>query len=161
MMYAIVFRDAFIPHNLQRSTSYALHSLGTIVSRRLYWHGNSPLDFSDLTMTSFTNYFIFSAQFYMIWFIPYSTMVFLYSGYSMTLCREIYKLGDKEEIPIYIKTKYLFHHLWQSLLSICLGIVLMHSNILDNMVCFIQVFGGILHGGLWYNKFHNKLNKSD
>lgn len=159
MLYAITFKDAFIPHNLPRSTSYALHSLGTFISRRLYWYGNDTLQLSDLTLGSFTGYAFSGLKFYLMWFIPYAVIVLTYNGYSMTLCREIFRLGKDEKIPLEIKLQYLFGHFTKIMISICIGVILMHCNFLDNIACSVQLLGGILYGAMWYeNKLQSPKN---
>lgn len=155
LLYAIVSADAFIPHDLYRTTSFALHTFGTIVSRRLYWWGTSYA--GALTVSSFMHYFKASSLIYLCWFIPYSIYVITYNGKELTMIRYILKLKRDDSISINTRILYLFKHMTLTALTISFGILLMHYNTLDNIMCSIQVLSGIIQGSYYYYSNGKKL----
>lgn len=149
MLYAITSGDGFIPHDLSRTTSFAIHAFGTVVSRRLYWHGNETLllSLSDLFPNSFVYYLKSSFLIYLVWFLPYSCYVFWYKGKSLTMLRYTMKT---EEVYITTKIRYLVWHLFNSMFSVSFGILCMHSFAIDSLMVSLQIFNGFLQGGYYY-----------
>ena len=151
LLYAIVSGDAFIPHDLSKTTSFALHSFGTIVSRRLYWNGVNTLSLSVLTLESYSYYLKICMSIYFIWFIPYSCYVFWYKGKSLTMIKYTLKLKEEDYVSFLTKIIYLLKHMIVTAISISLGIILMHCNLLDNIMCGLQLCSGIVQGSYYYS----------
>jgi hypothetical protein len=150
LLYAIFSGDAFIPHDLSKTTSFALHSFGTIVTRHLYWNNPEILSFNDFTFSSYLHYLKLCAGIYLIWFIPYSSYVFYYRGKSLTMIKYTLKLKEEDNLSTRIKISYLLKHMIVTMYSISFGVLLMHSYFLDNFMCGIQLCCGIIQGSYYY-----------
>jgi hypothetical protein len=152
LSYAIFSGDAFVPNDLPRTTSFAIHALGTVISRRLYWSGDAKLwlDMNDLISGSFVYYFAVSFLIYLIWFVPYSCYVFWYKGESLTMLRYTLKLHVSEEVSKSTKLRYLFGHMFGTMFSIVLGVILMHNWLLDDIFVGAQILSGFVQGAYYY-----------
>lgn len=160
LIYSITSCDAFIPHSLYRTTSFIIHTFGTVVSRRLYWDGlgetlNMDFKTTDEFYASFYSHFIKCFMVYLVWFIPYALYVFSYSGSSITMLRYILKTEDN--VSTYNKLKYLINHLLGTMIGVSLGIVLMHNWKLDYVCVILQIMCGFLQGGYYYYSDGKKL----
>jgi hypothetical protein len=151
LLYAIVSGDAFIPHDLSKTTSFALHTFGTIITRRLYWNGSNALSLDNLTPDSYTYYLKICMGIYFVWFLPYSCYVFWYKGKSLTMIKYTLKLKEDDYVSFITKIIYLLKHMIVTACSISLGIVLMHCNLLDNIMCGVQILSGIIQGSYYYS----------
>ena len=58
LLFSIVSGDAFIPHDLPRTTTFALHIFGTLITRKIYSNSNYVLTMDDLTWDAFQFYFV-------------------------------------------------------------------------------------------------------
>ena len=150
LMYAIFSGDAFIPHDLPKTTSFALHSFGTAVTRHLYRNGNEILSLNDLTIESFLHYLKICTGIYFLWFVPYSCYVFWYKGKSLTMIKYSLKLKENDNVTFMTKVSYLFKHMMLTISSISIGIILMYWYELDNFMCGMQVCCGIIQGSYYY-----------
>lgn len=151
LLYAIVSGDAFIPHDLSKTTSFALHSFGTIVTRRLYWNGSNTLSLDNLSLDSYYYYLSICMVIYFLWFIPYSCYVFCYRGKSLTMIKYTLKLKEEDYVSLITKIIYLLIHMIVTSGAISVGIILMHSNTLDNIMCGVQLASGIVQGSYYYS----------
>ena len=150
LFYAIFSGDAFIPHDLPKTTSFALHSFGTIVTRHLYWNGSEILTLNNLTIDSYLHYLKICSGIYFLWFIPYSCYVFWYKGKSLTMIKYTLKLKEDDKVTFIIKISYLFKHMILTIFAISIGIILMHWYELDNFMCGMQLCSGIIQGSYYY-----------
>jgi len=150
LMYAVFSGDAFIPHDLSKTTSFALHSFGTIVTRHLYWNGAEILSLDNLTLDSYLHYLKICAGIYFLWFVPYSCYVFWYKGKSLTMIKYTLKLKEDDTVTFMIKVSYLFKHMILTMFAISVGVVLMHWHVLDNLMCGMQLCSGIIQGSYYY-----------
>jgi hypothetical protein len=152
LIYAVFSGDAFIPHSMPRSTSFALHTFGTVVSRRLLWTGDSSmlLNFDDLFAGTYWTYLQTSIIIYLGWFIPYTCYVFWYNGTSMTMLKYAQKLDIKDQVSTGAKVIYLVKHMILTIIAVSIGIILMHNWILDYIVVAIQIISGFVQGGYYY-----------
>lgn len=159
LLYAIFSGDAFVPHNLPRSTSFALHTFGTVVSRKILWSGDPSLLLSldDLYAGSYWIYIKGCAITYLLWFVPYSIYVFWYKGTSMTMIKYTKKLNIDNDVSNYEKNIYLLKHAILTFISVSFGIVLMHCRILDNIMVGLQIISGLVQGGYYYYSDGKKL----
>lgn len=157
LLYAIASGDAFIPHELSKTTSFALHSFGTIVTRKLYWNGLKVLSFNELSLDSYSYYLKICIGIYFIWFIPYSSYVFWYKGKSLTMIKYTLKLNEDDHVSVITKIIYLLKHMIVTIMAISIGIILMHCNFLDNIMCALQVCSGIIQGSYYYYSGGKKL----
>ena len=48
IFYSLFFKDKFMPTDLSKTTSFALHTFGTIVTNRVYWKSNFALSIQNL-----------------------------------------------------------------------------------------------------------------
>ena len=151
LLYAIVSGDAFIPHDLSKTTSFALHSFGTIITRRLYWNGQSNLSLIDLSLDSYFHYLKICMGIYFLWFIPYACYVFMYRGKSLTMIKYTLKLKEEDNVCFRIKLTYLLKHVILTMCSISIGIIMMHWKNLDNIMCGVQICSGIIQGSYYYS----------
>lgn len=160
MMYSIFAGDAFVPHDLSKTTSFAVHTFGTVVSRRLYWTSGATniLSYDDLTYDSFTHYLLWGAIMYLCWILPYSFYLLSYKGTSLTMIRYTLKIKESESISTFRKLKYLFSHIVSTFCTLSLGIVLMHIWQLDYIMVFIQLLSGLIQGGWHYYSQGHRLN---
>ena len=150
LLYAIFTGDAFIPHDLSKTTSFALHSFGTIITRHLYWNGNHFLSLNDFTLDSYFHSLKLCVGIYFLWCIPYSFYVFSYRGKSLTMIKYTLKLKENDDVSFTTKISYLFKHMILTILAISIGIVLMHWYELDNLMCGLQLCCGIIQGSSYY-----------
>ena len=140
LLYAIASGDAFIPHDLSKTTSFALHTFGTIVTRRLYWNGLDNLSSNDLSFYSYYAYLKICMGIY-----------FAYKGKSLTMIKYILKLKDEENVRSITKITYLLKHMILTICSISFGIGLMHWKTIDNIMCTLQLCSGIVQGSYYYS----------
>lgn len=160
MVYSIVAGDAFVPHDLSKTTSFAIHSFGTVISRRLYWSSadNIVLTFNDLTFDTFTHYLQYCVAMYLCWMIPYFWYLLKYKGKSLTMIRHTLKLKDQDHISTFKKAKYLFSHALSTILTLMFGIVLMHVWQLDYAMVCVQLLSGLIQGSWYYYSCGHRLN---
>jgi hypothetical protein len=156
LLYAIFSGDAFIPHDLSKTTSFALHSFGTIVTRHLYWKSDKILTLNDLTTDTFIHYLKICIGIYLMWFLPYSCYVFCYKGKSLTMIKYTLKLKEEDSVKFIVKVSYLLKHMTMTIFSISIGILLMHWYQLDNFMCGMQILSGIIQGSYYY-RYSKKL----
>lgn len=159
MTYSLVYGDSIVPHNLEKTTSYAIHSIGSIISRRLYWNGDPSLwlTINDLTFSSFLKHFSTSMIVYMIWALPYYFYLFSYNGNLMTMGKYVYRLNPEDQLTLYLKIKYAFLHISFASLTLMIGILSMHCWQFNYFTVGCQILSGFLHGG-WYYYTGHKLN---
>jgi hypothetical protein len=150
LLYAIMSGDAFIPHDLPKTTSFALHSFGTIVTRHLYHNQDSLLTLNELTTGAFIHYLTICVGIYFIWFLPYSCYVFWYKGKSLTMIKYTLKLKEDDSVTFLTKVSYLLRHMILTTISISIGIFLMHTEQMDNFMCVMQLCSGIIQGSYYY-----------
>lgn len=151
--YALIFGDALIFHDWDRTTSYAIHVLGGVFTRRLYWNGeNSQLyNLSDLTLTSFLNHFLIAFGLYMCWLVPYSLFfLFPFNGNGATMARYVNRIKDNEPISLWFKIKYVRDHAFFVNLAIIVGIFSMYCWQFNYFVVFCEIMSGIANGGWLY-----------
>lgn len=155
--YSLFFGDALILHDLDKTTSLAVHCFGAIITRRLYWHGDEKLtlEFSDLTLESFKQKMLISFLCYSIWAFLYSVFfLFPYNGQGLTMVRYVARLEKYEKIPNFTKIKYIFYHMIYSFCALIIGNLSMYIWQLDYLLITIQIISGIGHGGWYYYKEH-------
>lgn len=148
--YSLTFKDKFITTDIPKTTSFALHTFGTIVSKRVYWNSNFALDIQKLNINSYFAYIKPVMLLYFTWLIPYSIYLFFYKGNKMTSIKYYAKLKDDEHPKNITKFNYLLIHLLLVFLTTSLGILLMHHETLDNFMCSMQILSGIYNGNLIY-----------
>lgn len=159
LVFAITSADAFIPHDISRTISFAVHTFGTVIFRKIYWNSDPSrmLNFYDLKSWSFKYYMQTSIALYLVWFIPYSIYLFSYNGNSLTMLRWTLKLKPDETITLKTKLKYLFGHMTSTTISLVLGIILMHFYWLDCFAVGMQILSGLVQGGYYYYSGGKKL----
>jgi hypothetical protein len=167
-IFCIYNGDAFIPHSLTKTITFAIHAFGTVVSRRFYFDSiclpeimlnkfNKSLCqeyYLPLTWNLFKFYFLRCMVVYLIWLIPYSFYVFTYKGNSFTLLKYILEIKDNNPITLFSKVKYLFYHILFTTLTLSLGIFAMQIPILDHILVTIQIICGFLQGSYFYYTGH-------
>jgi hypothetical protein len=146
LFYAIFSGDAFVPNDLTKTTSFALHSFGTIISRHIYWNGNNTYNLDDFNMYSYFYYIKTCMSIYLMWFIPYSFYVLWYKGKSLTMIKYTLKLKLDEEVKLFTKISYLIKHLIITLIIINMGIVSLYCYELNIFICALQLISGIIQG---------------
>lgn len=161
LVFAVVSGDAFIPHNLPRTTSFAIHTVGTVISRRLYWHTVDIANENVFDIEVFQTCFSRSFLLYLCWFLPYSCYVFMYNGKSTTMLKNTLKLNRDRVVSNFTKVKYLFGHMFATIVALSLGTILMNSHLLDNIFVCFQIFSGIVQGAYYYYAGGKKLKWFD
>jgi len=155
MMFSIFSADAAIPHELPRTTSYAIHSFCSIVSRRLYWTYNSEM---NLTFESFQYYWMRSFVVYLGWMLPYLLYLFMYNGKRLTIIRDTYHMPPTTYISNWFKLRYIFLHMLSVMIGLCIGVVALHSWSLSWTIVGVQLFSGLIQGGYYYYSDGHRLN---
>lgn len=151
--YALVFGDALLPHDWDRTTSYAIHVLGAIFTRRLYWNGdpNQIYSIEDLNVNKFIHHMLVSFVIYLCWAIPYSVFyLFPFNGNGYTMARYVNKLKNTDELSFYLKIRYIRDHMFFVNLGIIIGILSMYCWQFNYFVIFCEIMSGILNGGWLY-----------
>lgn len=156
LLFCILFRDAFIPHSLPRTISFAIHTFGTIITRKIYWSESSDLWLNEITWESYIYFLTRSMAIYMIWFIPYAIYILTYSGKKITMITYRLRLSN-EKIDKNTRILYLLAHLVGILIALSMGIFLMHNWILNYIAIIIQLLSGLVNGGLYYYNTAKKL----
>lgn len=134
LIYSIKLRDAFVPHDPIRTTTFAIHSLSSVVLYRLYWWDENiiPVTIANLTLNLFTERIKFVCITCFLSLIPHT--VYLY--------REPYSLWNK------IKSSSAL--LFSTAMMLGFGMMMMYSFILATIVVVIQVLSGLYCGGRYY-----------
>lgn len=153
MMFSIFSADAVIPHDLPRTTSYAIHSFCSIVSRRLYWTANSEMHFE-----SFEYYWIRSFIVYLGWMLPYMVYLFMYNGKRTTMIRDTYHISETTHISKWFKMRYIFLHMLSVMIGLCVGVMALRSWSLSWAIVGVQLFSGLIQGGYYYYSDGHRLN---
>lgn len=160
MAYSLVYGDAIILHDLDKTTSYAVHTFGSVVTRRLYWNGDSTqtLSLADMTLSSFFGYFKTSYLLYLGWAIPYAMFyLFPFDGEGITMARYVYRLGPKDILTLEQKIKYITGHMFFVGLTLAVGVFSMYYWQFNYFMVFSQIVSGIINGG-WHYYTGKKFN---
>lgn len=98
--YTLGFGDAAIFNNLAKSTTFALHSGGGIVTRRLYWNGDPNLivGFADLTLNSFKTRLIDCIKLYFLWAFPYYIWLFSTNWKLTNMAKDIFGVKPEDDL---------------------------------------------------------------
>jgi hypothetical protein len=158
LLYSLVLKDKFNLTNLSETTSFALHSFGTIITYKIYWNN---LETTILTLDTYFAYIKKCSFIYLSWFVIYSIYLFYYSGYSLTSLKYFAKLKENEKPNVINKLSYLVVHLILIFISTSFGIVLMHNYKLDKLFCFLQLIISLINGNINYNKKMTEAIKYD
>lgn len=155
--YSLFYGDALIVHDLDKTTSLAIHSFGAIITRRLYWQGdqNVLLTLNDLTIESFYKKMVISMAIYFLWAIPYCAFyLFPFDGEGYSMVRYVARLKKDEPVSFTAKCKYIFWHMIYVSAALVVGNLSMFCWQLDYLLVITQVMSGIIHGGWHYYKDH-------
>lgn len=146
--YTLIYGDAIVFNDLAKSTTFALHSGGGIVTRKLYWNGNPNLivTLTDLTFDSFKLRLFDCLQLYLIWAIPYYIWLFSTNSKRMNMVR--YSFGIKAEDDVLLKQKiqYCLMHFVGVTVTLSIGIISMHFKYLNYAIVACQVISGFAQG---------------
>lgn len=151
--YALIFGDALLPHDWDRTTSYAIHVLGAIFTRRLYWNGNPAIIYtlSDLTFYNFLHNIQMSFIIYLCWMIPYSLFFLIpYNGKKYTMAKYVNRLKNTDDLTPIQKFRYIRDHMLFANLGIVIGIISMYCWQFNYAIVFCEIMSGILNGGWLY-----------
>ena len=160
----MAYGDALIVHDLDKTTSLAIHAFGAIITRRLYWNSNqcNTLSIDDLTVESFLNAMLISFVCYLCWAIPYCVLYLCpYNGNKQTMIKYIEKLNKNDVVPFKLKIKYMCGHVMLVMIALIIGNLTMYCWQIDYFLIFAQILSGIIHGGWYYYKEHKfKFNEA-
>lgn len=156
--YSLFMKDKFIFDDLSSTTSFALHSFGTIITKKIYWNNINTLSFSELTLKSYLYYLKLSTLIYLTWLMPYCIYAFLYNGNSITSIKHCNRLKSNEHPSLLHKIYYVLVHMLLVFISVSIGIIMMHSYLLDNIFCSIQVLTSLIRGNYTFN-MRNKVKE--
>lgn len=151
--YALVFGDALLPHDWDRTTSYSIHVLGAVFTRRLYWNGDQSQTYSlsDLTFNAFLQHMLILFGLYMLWAVPYTLFyLFPFNGKGHTMARYVNRMKDTDELSFETKIKYIRDHAFFVNLAIVFGIFSMYCWQFNYFVVFCEIMSGILNGAWLY-----------
>lgn len=155
--YSLIFGDALILHDLDKTTSLAIHSFGAIITRRLYWQGDQSLILSleDLTLESFGQQMLVSIGCYLLWVIPYCIFyLFPFNGSGHTMIRYTTRLDENGIVTTIMKAKYIVLHMLLVVLALLMGNLAMYIWQFDYVLIISQIICGVIHGGWHYYKEH-------
>lgn len=155
--YSLVYNDALIMHDLDRTTSLAIHAFGAIVTRRLYWQGDLRIvqSFSDLTISLFFRKMLISMCCYFLWAIPYCTLyLFPFNCEGNTMIRYVGRLNKDDIVTKSMKIQYIFWHMVYVFIALVVGNLTIYCWQLDYALIIAQIMSGIIHGGWYYYKDH-------
>ena len=155
--YSLYYCDALILHDLDKTTSLAIHSFGAIITRRLYWQGDPSLilKLGDLTFNTFLNKMLTSFVCYLFWAVPYCIFyLFPFNGNGYTMIRYVARVDNNVVVDAQSKIKYIFCHMLCCLTALVFGNLSMFCWQLDYAIIVAQIMSGIIHGGWYYYKDH-------
>jgi hypothetical protein len=153
--YALLYGDAIILHNWDKTTSYAIHVLGGVFTRRLYWNGDQLYvnSLSDLTLGAFFGHLKMSFLLYLVWAIPYTFFYLLpFNGNVMTMAKYVYRKSATDKLTLEEKLKYIGYHMIFCNLTLIVGIFSIYCWQFNYFVVGCEIFSGILNGGWHYYK---------
>ena len=158
MVYSLIYGDAFIPHDLAKTTSYSIHTFGSVITRRLYWNGDSKLwlSWNDLP-NNFYHYLYWCLILYLTWLIPYCIYLYMYDGNMTTMIKYVYRLNKDDIISSKQKIQYICGHMFFIIISLIIGIISMHCWQMNYFIVACQIISGFIHGGCYYYTGH-KMN---
>lgn len=147
-LYTLVYGDALNFSDLAKSTTFALHSGGGIVTRRLYWNGNQSLilSLSDLTYESFKNRFVNCLKLYFMWAIPYYIWLFFTNWKLINMAKYTFGIAPENDVHFLLKIKYCALHFFAISLALCIGILSMHVKYLNYFIVTCQIVSGFAQG---------------
>lgn len=150
MCYSLIYGDALIFNNLAKTTTYAIHSTGSIVTRRLYWNGdNTTFSLDDLTYDSFLLTLKQCMIVYFCWAIPYYIWLFLYNGNMITMVRYMHRVNLEDNVTIYMKVKYIVLHFFGITASLLIGIFSMYCWQFNYLMVGCQIVSGFVQGATY------------
>ena len=160
MAYALVYGDAIVLHDLDRTTSYAIHTFGAIFTRRFYW--NNPeenyLTLENLTLTGFGSNILISVQLYLCWAVPYTLLYLIpYNGTSPTMLKYVARMKNDDVPSLFQKMMYISSHFLFITIALIIGNFSMYCWQFNYFMVALQVLSGFLNGG-WYYYTGKKLN---
>ena len=162
--YSLLYGDALIVHDLDKTTSLAIHAFGAIITRRLYWNGDFSeiLSLESLTLNSFLRKMQISFFCYLAWAVPYCIFyLFPYKGNKQTMIKYVARLKNDDKVTFTMKFQYIFWHMVYVLCALVLGNLTMYCWQLDYFLIIVQILSGIIHGGWYYYKEHKfKFNEA-
>ena len=162
--YSLFYGDALIVHDLDKTTSLAIHAFGAVITRRLYWQGDiiTIRSLNLLSIESFSKDMLTSFVCYLFWAIPYVLLYLLpYNGNKQTMIKYVAKLKNNDIVTFQMKMQYIFWHMIYVMGALIIGNLTMYCWQLDYLLIFTQVLSGIIHGGWYYYKEHKfKFNEA-
>jgi hypothetical protein len=149
--YTLMYGDALIYSDLAKSTTFAIHSGGSVVSRRLYRNGDPILilTLKDLTIESFNVHFKSCMTIYFCWAIPYYIWLFFTNNEYTNIIKWTFGLGSKDVVPLYLKFKYIVLHFLAVSVALVVGILSMHFEYLNIFIVSCQVISGFAQGAAY------------
>ncbi len=165
--YSLMFGDAFVPHDLDKTTSFALHAFSTLVTKRLYWNGDQSkvLSLNDFEINTFiTEVMISSLVIYVPWLILYTVgFLFPYKGTAPTMVRwnQGSKFPEDAEISNEQKIFYIIKHAIGINFMLIIGNFNRYCWQTDYIMVYSQIIMGFVHGGWHYFNGHGfKINEA-
>lgn len=165
--YSLVYGDAIVFHDWDRTTSCAIHVLGGVITRRLYWNGDQALThtLTELTLPVFFNHMKVSFLLYLVWAIPYTFLFLLpYNGKSTTMAKYVYRMKNDQTLTLKQKLEYIGYHMFFVNLAQIMGIFSMYCWQFNYFVVGCQIASGVINGGWYYytgKRFNTKKFLSD
>lgn len=146
--YTLGFGDAIIFSSLAKSTTFALHSGGGIVARRLYWNGDPSLilSYADLTLGSFSGRLVDCLKLYFTWALPYYVWLFATNWKLTNMAKDTFGIKPADDVPVFLKVKYCAIHFVCIFVTLCIGLFAMHFKYLDYFIVGCQIASGFAQG---------------
>lgn len=146
--YTLGFGDAAIFSSLAKSTTFALHSGGGIVTRRLYWNGNPTMivTLANLTLNSFRERLIDCLKLYFLWALPYYIWLFCTDWKLTNMAKDTFGIKPEDDVPFMKKVKYCAIHFACIGVTLCIGILSMHIKYLNYFIVGCQIASGFVQG---------------
>lgn len=151
LWFSFTNAEAYVPHNLNKVTSYIIHNFGAFVTCCLYLNGKSGEIYTLENLSdNFEHYFSICSIIFFSWYFFFSIFLFAYNGTGLTLLRHKFKIAKDLPTPFDLKVKYFIGYPILMLLGLCFGIVSMHCRQLNITMIFLTIFCGILQAGWYY-----------
>jgi uncharacterized membrane protein SpoIIM required for sporulation len=149
--YTLVYGDALIYSDLAKSTTFAIHSGGSVVSRRLYWNGDPALilTLKDFTIDSFNTHFKSCVFIYFCWAIPYYIWFFSTDDDYINMAKYTFGLKATDVVPFYLKLKYVVLHFLCVSVTLAIGIFSMHCEYFNIFIVGCQIASGFVQGAAY------------
>ena len=157
MLFSLLSGDALILHDLDKSTSFAVHVFGSVITRRLYWNGpiGNSINMSIISANLVFTQLIVLIGLYMCWLVPYTIFYMIpYNGPRLNMIKYMEKIKNNNEVTFKMKMIYIIKHAVGVIFGLMIGIFSMYCWQFNSVTVALQISAGIIHGGWYYYKEH-------